>query len=627
MSTLDKLNQDMISVMDRMTAYVSTNERLLLPKPSNEFTAIQQLIRKTDLNVVVCGKVKNGKSSLINAIIGRELLPVSSDVATSQIFKLVQSKEDDFKIIYSNGNKQTISEKQLFEFGSQREINLNGVKNANQSISFIEIGTQMEFLPEGVSLVDSPGIGSTYPQHTAITKNCVQMADAAIFVLNPTPLEKLEIEFLKELVNITRNIMFVMTKSEDVDSVKQNIARNTKLIQDAIGDSLYREVNILPISSTTLMAASKSVDIESADFNLVISGYNEVKAELLNLVALAKGYYRVGEAYNYSLQYYNLVLDNLKNRLAIAKADGEKNIANQNKINEARTRLVNFGRVKQRQLIDEVDIRLRAFAQTFQQKMSLSGGPVISKYITEIDNLSSDELQSYADSLGNKIIDELQHEWEQLQHVLESEISGILSEYSSLIQNSRADDILIIPTNQNSIGTLERVSFRKRALNARNEAMIGIGGLTIMSFLGATAIPVVGPVIVLSALGYTLYGLFAGNTRAKAEVLNSNKNRLKQFAQDTIKDFYKQYTEVSLEDGKYSSIIDGYRQAIRSYAIDSITEIYSSYEKELQALEEIQNGNKSESVVLLNGIIERWSSVQPNLLSIREQLEAINSSL
>lgn len=622
----DSLNTSMVDVMNNMTSFVSTNERLALPKPSIEFTTIQQLLIKTELNVVVCGKVKNGKSSLINAIIGREILPVCSDVATSQIFKISHTELDKFNVVFANGNKQEITQAELTSFGSQSDIDKNGIKSPDQAISFIEVGTKMEFLPLGVSLIDTPGIGSTYSQHTAITKKCVQMADAALFVMNPSPLEKIEIEFLKELADITPNIMFVMTKAEDIDSVKENIARNTSLIENAIGKKLYREVHIFPMSSTTLMDAAHSSDEESVQFNLEVSGYEDVKDELLYLVSLSKGYYRVGEAFNCTLQYYNQVLDNLQNRLEVAQSNGQKSLEISQKITAARNRLSEFDRTRRQQLINDIDLRLKAFSQTFQQKM-LSGGPVASAFFNEIESLESDGLQSYADSLGNKLINSLQQEWGQLQRALEKDISSLLLEYTNDLKLGPDGHSGIVTTIPCEPSALERVGFRKRALNARNEAMIGIGGLTIMSYLGATAIPIVGPIIVIGALGYTLYGLFAGNTRAKAEVLKSNQGKLKQFVQDTIKDFYKQYTEVSLEDGKYNSVVDGYKHAIREYALNTLVSIHQAYEQEVQVLESIQAGNKSESVTILRGVIEKWEKKGTELKTIRQQLEVISNSL
>ena len=625
-NTYEDLNTAMSSVMGRMQSFVEVNEKLALPKPSVEFTTMKQILDKGEMTIVVCGKVKNGKSSLINAIIGRELLPVCTDVATSQVFKLIHSEKDSFFVVYINGDRKPITQEQLSAYGSQASINKDGLMDADKSIAYIEIGTQMDFLPKGISILDTPGIGATYPRHTAITKQCIKMADSALFVLNPTPLGKIEIDFLQEVANITPNIMFVMTKVDDENietAVPENLKRNADIINKAIGDKLYRGVNILTMSSTTLMEAAQSEDQEFVDFNMRMSGYQAVKEEMSNLVSLTKGFYRVSEAFNFSLKYYNQVLHNLEKHLQTAKADGKKALEISQQINEARQRLSNFGKSKQQEIMSEVDIRLRAFDLTFRQKMQ-SRGPIIEKYYSEIENLDNNSLQGYADKLGGTLSDELRNEWEQLQYTLKQGIMSLLISYSETLQQNPDGTDGIVPFSPDDITDLESVTFRKRALNARNEAMIGIGGLTIASYLGATVIPVIGPLIIIGGLGYTIYGLFAGNTRAKAETLAANKRKLKQFVSDTVQDFFKLYTEVSLENGQYNSLLDGCKESIRTYAKETLSSIHDKYAQQVKALEDIRNGNKTESATLLSGIIEKWNANKAPLLEIRKQLEEIN---
>ena len=628
-SIYESLSTAMIGVMEKMQSFVITNEKLLLPQPSAEYNTMKHLLEKGEITIVVCGKAKNGKSSLINAIIGHELLPVCTDVATSQVFKLVHSEKDYFNVVYVNGDRKPITEEQLSAYGSQATVNKDGLIDADKAISYIEIGTKMEFLPKGISILDTPGIGATYPRHTAITKECIKMADAALFVLNPTPLEKMETDFLQEVADITPNIMFVMTKvdEENVEkSVPEILKRNAAQINKAIGEKLYRGVNILTMSSTTLMDAAQSDDKEVLEFNLEVSGYQAVKDELINLVSLTKGFYRVSEAFNYSLKYFNQVLQHLEKRLQAAKANGQKAAEISQQINNARQRLNNFGRSHQQQVMTEVDTRLRAFELTFRQKMQVRG-PIVDKYYSEIDEQDNDSLQGYAASLGDNLANELRNEWERLQYTLKQGVTSLLMSYTEGLQQDPDGSEGIVPFDADEINGLESVTFRKRALNARNEAMIGIGGVTIASYLGATAIPIIGPLIVIGGLGYTIYGLFAGNTRAKAETLAANKRKLKQFVSDTVQDFFKLYTEVSLENGQYTSLLDGYKQSVRNYAQQTLSDIHDKYDKEVKALEQIQNGNKAESVMLLNGIIEKWNANKKPLLQIRKQLEETNMNI
>ena len=70
------MKQLMTDVMQHLTSFVANNPKLLLPQPNTTFVTAQELLAKTKFNLVVCGKVKHGKSSLINALIGKNVLPV-----------------------------------------------------------------------------------------------------------------------------------------------------------------------------------------------------------------------------------------------------------------------------------------------------------------------------------------------------------------------------------------------------------------------------------------------------------------------------------------------------------------------------------------------------------------------
>ena len=628
-SSYDKLNEAISGVMQKMQSYVAVNEKLSLPKPHTEFVAAKHTLEEGKLRVAVCGKVKNGKSSFINAIIGRELLPVCSDVATSQVFVINHAEKESFFVVYANGDRKPIPTKEeLVAYGSQATIDSKGVMDADKSILYIEVNTPLEFLPKGVSIIDTPGIGSTYPQHTAITKRYLKMADAVLFVANPSPLEKIETDFLKEIVEVTPNIMFVTTKIDEngIESVESNIANNTKKISEAIGDKLYRPVKMLKMSSKILLEAALSDSEKASDFKYRHSHFHDVKEELLNTIYLTRGYYQVGYAYNESLKYYNAVLQSIEKRLQTALAEGEKANEIANQIAEARARLNSLGRQKQTEIMMEVDNRLRAFDLSFRQKMQMNGS-IVSKYESEIDLLEYDDIQQYADSLPERLTNDLQDEWAHLQETLVDDISKLLENYVDEIQTAPNRDSDVVLFNPNGIGEMEKVGFRKYALNARNEAFIGIGGGAILGQIGVLAIPVVGPLLAIGCWGYAIYGLFAGRTRAQAEVLAKNKSALKSFVRETVQDFSKQYMEVSLENGQYNSLLDGYKLNLHNYAQQVLSSTYDAYLQEVKALEEVRDSNKAESATLLRGIKEKWEGNKPLLADVRKQLEEIGQGL
>lgn len=147
------LKNEILKLMKDMKSFQAKYPKAKLPKPSDDFVLAEDLLAKGDFNLAVCGKVKNGKSSLINALIGRRILPECNDVATSRVFKISNAETDSFFIIYSNGDKKEITLHELAQYGSQAEIDTTGETSSDKLIAYIQVNTPIDFLPEGVSIV------------------------------------------------------------------------------------------------------------------------------------------------------------------------------------------------------------------------------------------------------------------------------------------------------------------------------------------------------------------------------------------------------------------------------------------------------------------------------------------
>lgn len=116
------LKNAILSLMKEMKSFNLKFPKAELPKPSEDFILAEELLAKGDFNLVVCGKVKNGKSSLINALIGRKILPECNDVATSRVFKISHAETDSFFLVYSNGDKKEITLKELAQYGDRKSV-------------------------------------------------------------------------------------------------------------------------------------------------------------------------------------------------------------------------------------------------------------------------------------------------------------------------------------------------------------------------------------------------------------------------------------------------------------------------------------------------------------------------
>lgn len=180
--------------------------------------------------LVVMGEIKKGKSSFINALLGvRDLVPVSSDVATSTIFKIFYGKELGYRVHFFNeSGKQPliIDSSDLSRFGTE-----DGNPNNREQVDFIEVRYPSPILESGIVIIDTPGLGGLFRAHKQITYQYVPRADAVFFVTDSveSPIGQLETEYLEDIRKITQNLYFVQTKSCSVDSEARDARKNNNL--------------------------------------------------------------------------------------------------------------------------------------------------------------------------------------------------------------------------------------------------------------------------------------------------------------------------------------------------------------------------------------------------------------
>lgn len=633
-----QLKSEIIKLMDGMVAFQKAYPKFDFPKVSENFKLTRELIEKGEFNLAVCGKVKNGKSSLINALIGRELLPVCTDVATSRVFKISHSNEEKFYVVYGNGDRKEISQDELATYGSQAVINKEGEADIENAISYIQVFTPMDFLPEGVSMIDTPGIGSTYPHHTAITKQYIKQADAAMFVMNPTPLEDMEVDFLKEIVSVTPGILFVTTKIDQNgnDSVEESLKRNRQIIEKAVGSELPFGISMLKMSSKLLLEAAAEKDEMTSAFNYEISGYDDVKSAMNNMVFTILGYYRSGLAYNACVEYYKDVLNTLKLRHETAvKAATEYD----NLLKSYESALANFnenmGEAKKKELVSKIEAVLKTMEYDFNQIFAPKGD-VITKYTDEIEKLSEAEITTYSEDLGDKVVAEVQNEWDKLTSLVLSRIEELMTQFDKDCYLSIPKGIITISKDNIDDPLVKDVQMRDRIGKMRNEMFLGTaitgalstvvgGAYFFLPALVTPALPVIAPVMVVLGIGSVLWGAISGNQKAKQEALQKNKSNLLKLLSETMAYCRKQIVDVSLADGKYQSLYHGFVNATREQVKNTMSNICSKYSNQLESMKKtvVESKKNPQLVMALEHLVTEWSKNKVLIKDVHDKLENV----
>jgi GTPase SAR1 family protein len=288
-----------LDLLDRLAALASEYD---LPRPPDALEVYRKQLWENRYTVLVAGEAKRGKSTFVNALLGRELLPTDVDIATCQVFRVRQAPDEAFRVRYEDESVAPITAEDLARFGSQVLADLGEVPRLSQMTRWIEVEGPIHFLPNEISLLDTPGLGSLYAAHARITRRYLPLADAVIFVLaSDSPIGREEIQFLGEILAVTRRVLFIQTMIDRYSREHwQTIqARNEQILAETFGDRLL-DHRVWPISSTNLLTAARTGDV---DFEQV-SRFRPLASALQAFLFRAAGLNRAAEAIVLASDYH-----------------------------------------------------------------------------------------------------------------------------------------------------------------------------------------------------------------------------------------------------------------------------------------------------------------------------------
>ena len=292
-----------------------------LPEPSEGLAQCGKKLEENIYQVLVVGEAKRGKSTFVNALIGRDLLPTDVDVATSQVFRVCAAEQEAYRLRFEDGSQMAITAADLPRYGSQVLADVEGVPRLDQIIRWIEVDVPVRFLPANVRVLDTPGLGALYAAHAQITYRFVPHADAVIFVLDSqAPTSEPEITLVEKILEVTPHILFIQSKidqfrKEAWQAVQQ---RNEEILRQRLANRLP-DVRVWPISSTNLRKAGQTGD---EDY-LLVSRHKELAVALQAFLFRVAGWGRSAEAVLLAAHYHGQSRSILNERL--------KNLADQSR--------------------------------------------------------------------------------------------------------------------------------------------------------------------------------------------------------------------------------------------------------------------------------------------------------
>ncbi len=213
-------------------------------------------LRRPATLICIVGEFKQGKSSLVNALIGQEVCPVDDDLATSAITVLHHGDPAQTVVHRRDGDQklnEIVANEALASYVSEQ-----GNPDNSRRIDRVDVALPNPLLDRGLMLVDTPGMGGLGAGHAAATLAFLPYADALLFVSDASmELSAPELEFLRRAVSHCPTVVFCLTKT-DLHPDWRRIA--------TINEGHLRRAGvaarIVPLSSKLRMLALRTADRE-----------------------------------------------------------------------------------------------------------------------------------------------------------------------------------------------------------------------------------------------------------------------------------------------------------------------------------------------------------------------------
>ena len=225
-----------LEILDNAKNYYLQDNDL---EKADVFSELYKNLENGDFSIVVVGEFSAGKSTLLNALMGRRILPSFSNETTATVNFLRHAEKAQSgevgRVYYNDGSQEVIKEATLDTI--MKFVSTKGDDVANK-VDHLDLYLDSDFLRDGVTLVDSPGLNGIADGHREITEAQILKSNASIFLFNSDhPGSKTDFEFLYELQSKVKTIIFVLNK---IDEIKPDEGETPETVVESLKKA-YKE--------------------------------------------------------------------------------------------------------------------------------------------------------------------------------------------------------------------------------------------------------------------------------------------------------------------------------------------------------------------------------------------------
>jgi GTP-binding protein EngB required for normal cell division len=376
-------------------------------------------------NLAVLGGFKRGKSTFINALLGVPLLPTGVTPLTSIVTQVKYGESVKVLVRFKDERTEEISLEDLFG-----HITEKGNPGNKLNVSEVEVTFNAPLLKEGVTLIDTPGTGSTYQENTKATFRFIGHVDAGIFLLAADPpISENELEFLHLIDRNIEKVFLVQNKIDNMTETEWKEAADFS--QSVIQEELdKKELMIYPISAKLALEAK----VQRDPHMMSESGFQSFENDLVEFLALGKGESIISQAQSrliqiardmkamvdLELKIVSQPFGDLESKIEHLRAQNENAVR---KMKEASYLIDGYGK----EITSKLDSDLFQFIGSEKGKI-----PGCTKLLLDKiprDMRRKERLEASASALRTAIMDSLAPFIEREQELMNSKFEGIVDRF------------------------------------------------------------------------------------------------------------------------------------------------------------------------------------------------------
>lgn len=215
-----------------------------------------------EVNVVAT--MSSGKSTLINALIDKKLMPVANMATTATIVRIIDTEQDNFSAVAYDKNGKVIKRDSDIVYKTMKEW------NSDESISSIDIYGKIPCVKSAgmkLVLVDTPGPNNSRdPHHQQMTYKMLENSDKSLvlFVMNGTQLnvndEKNFMDYVCDCMakggkQSRERYIFAINKMDNFNPEDEDPEDALKQAKSVLEDNRILYPNIFPVSAQAALEA------------------------------------------------------------------------------------------------------------------------------------------------------------------------------------------------------------------------------------------------------------------------------------------------------------------------------------------------------------------------------------